>query len=84
MNVRGALIENGKEIADFEAKRGTMAAAGTCSTLQKAEKDLGADIGVWLSTRSRTRTWATSRSAPRRGVRCARLRSAAPMAADRC
>jgi hypothetical protein len=49
MKVRGALIENGKEIADFEAQRGTMAAAGTCTTLQKAEKDLGADIGVWLT-----------------------------------
>jgi hypothetical protein len=49
IKVRGALIENGKEIADFEAKRGTMAAAGTCTTLQKAEKDLGADIGVWLT-----------------------------------
>ena len=47
MKVRGVLIENGKEIADFEAKRGAMAAAGTCTTLQKAEKDLGADIGVW-------------------------------------
>jgi hypothetical protein len=49
MKVRGALIENGREIADFEAKRGAMAAAGTCTTLQKAEKDLGADIGVWLT-----------------------------------
>jgi hypothetical protein len=49
MKVRGTLIENGKEIADFEAKRGTMAAAGTCTTLQKAEKDLGEDIGVWLT-----------------------------------
>ena len=49
MKVRGALIENGKEVADFEAKRGTMAAAGTCTTLQKAEKDLGEDIGVWLT-----------------------------------
>ena len=25
-----------------------MEAAGTCRTLQKAEKELGADIGVWL------------------------------------
>jgi hypothetical protein len=49
MKVRGTLIENGKEIADFEAKRGAMAAAGTCTTLQKAEKDLGTDIGVWLT-----------------------------------
>jgi hypothetical protein len=49
MKVRGALIENGREIADFEAKRGAMAAAGTCTTLQKAEKDLGEDIGVWLT-----------------------------------
>jgi hypothetical protein len=48
LNVRGALIENGKEIADFQAERGAMAAAGTCSTLEKVEKDLGADIGVWL------------------------------------
>jgi hypothetical protein len=48
LNVRGALIENGKEIADFQAEKGAMAAAGTCSTLEKVEKDLGADIGVWL------------------------------------
>jgi hypothetical protein len=48
LNVRGALIENGKEIADFEGEKGAMAAAGTCSTLEKVEKDLGADIGVWL------------------------------------
>jgi hypothetical protein len=48
MTVRGALIENGKEIADFDAKRGSMKAAGTCSTLEKTEKDLGADIGLWL------------------------------------
>jgi len=49
LNVRGALIENGKEIADFEGERGAMAAAGTCSTLEKAEKELGSDIGVWLT-----------------------------------
>jgi hypothetical protein len=48
MKVRGSLIENGKEIANFEAERGAMKAAGTCSTLEKTEKDLGADIGVWL------------------------------------
>src|SRR4029079_11142485 len=48
MKVRGSLIENGREIADFEAERGSMKASGTCSTLEKAEKDLGADIGVWL------------------------------------
>ena len=48
MTVRGALIENGKEIADFEAERGAMEAAGTCSTLQKSEKELGSDIGTWL------------------------------------
>lgn len=48
MKVRGVLIDNGKEVADFEAKRGAMKAAGTCSTLVKAEKDLGGDIGVWL------------------------------------
>lgn len=48
MNVRGSLVENGKEIADFDASRSTMGAAGTCSTLQKTEKDLGADIGQWL------------------------------------
>jgi hypothetical protein len=49
LNVRGALVENGKEIADFEAERGAMAAAGTCATLEKAEKELGADIGEWLA-----------------------------------
>jgi hypothetical protein len=48
LNVRGSLIENGKEIADFEGEKGTMAAAGTCSTLEKVEKDLGAEIGAWL------------------------------------
>ena len=48
LNVRGALIENGKEIADFEAEKGAMAAAGTCSTLEKVEKDMGAEIGAWL------------------------------------
>jgi hypothetical protein len=48
LNVRGSLVENGKEIADFEAEKGTMAAAGTCSTLEKVEKDLGASIGAWL------------------------------------
>ena len=48
MNVRGSLVENGKEIADFEAERKAMAAAGNCSTLQKTEKELGADIGQWL------------------------------------
>ena len=48
MTVRGALIDDGKQIADFEAERGAMEAAGTCRTLQKAEKELGADIGNWL------------------------------------
>ena len=48
MNVRGSLIENGKEIADFEAKRGAIKAANTCSMLEKAEKELGSDIGQWL------------------------------------
>jgi hypothetical protein len=48
MTVRGSLIENGREIANFDAKRKTMGAAGTCSTLEKAEKELGADIALWL------------------------------------
>jgi hypothetical protein len=48
MNVRGSLVDNGRTIADFQADRGTMAAAGTCSTLQKTEKELGDDIGQWL------------------------------------
>jgi hypothetical protein len=48
MNVRGALVENGREVADFEAERKAMAAAGNCSTLQKTEKELGSDIGQWL------------------------------------
>jgi len=48
MNIRGSLVDNGKEIADFEATRGTMSASGTCTTLQKTEKELGADIGLWL------------------------------------
>jgi hypothetical protein len=46
--VRGSLIENGKEISHFDGDQGTMGATGTCSTLDKAEKDLGADIGRWL------------------------------------
>ena len=48
MTVRGALIENGKEIADFEAKRGAIKVSNTCSMLDKAEKELGSDIGQWL------------------------------------
>jgi len=48
MIVRGSLIENGKEIANFDAERGAMNAKSTCSTLQNAEKDLGTDIGRWL------------------------------------
>ena len=48
MIVRGSLIENGKEVANFDAERGSMKAASTCSTLQKAEKELGGDIGKWL------------------------------------
>jgi hypothetical protein len=48
MKVRGSLVENGKEIADFEATRSSMAASGTCVMLQKTEKELGADIGQWL------------------------------------
>lgn len=48
MTIRGALIDNGKEIADFEAKRGSYAASGTCTMLQKTEKELGAEIGQWL------------------------------------
>jgi hypothetical protein len=48
MTVRGALIENGKEIADFDAKRGAISVANTCSMLDKAEKELGSDIARWL------------------------------------
>ena len=48
VTVRGALIDDGKQVADFEAERSAMEAAGTCRTLQKAEKELGADIGTWL------------------------------------
>jgi len=48
MTVRGALIENGKEIADFEAKRGALKVSNTCSMLDKAEKELGTDIAQWL------------------------------------
>jgi len=46
--VRGSLVEDGKEIANFEGDKGTMGATGTCATLDKAEKDLGTDIGRWL------------------------------------
>ena len=48
MTVRGALIENGKEIADFDAKRGALKVSNTCSMLDKAEKELGSDIAQWL------------------------------------
>jgi len=48
MTVRGTLIENGKEIADFQAKRGALKVSNTCSMLDKAEKELGSDIGQWL------------------------------------
>jgi len=48
MTVRGALVENGKEIADFEARRGSIAASGTCTMLQKTENELGNQIGTWL------------------------------------
>jgi len=48
MTVRGSLIENGKEIADFDAKRGAIAVSNTCSMLDKAQKELGTDIGQWL------------------------------------
>lgn len=48
MTVRGTLIENGKEIADFQAKRGAIKVSNTCSMLDKAEKELGSDIGQWL------------------------------------
>ena len=41
MTVRGTLIENGKEIADFEAERGAMEAAGTCSTLREVREGAG-------------------------------------------
>jgi hypothetical protein len=48
MSVRGTLIENGREIADFDAKRKAMGPTGTCATLEKAEKELGSDIALWL------------------------------------
>lgn len=48
MTVRGSLVENGREISNFQAKRNAMTAKGTCDTLQKAEKELGSDIGQWL------------------------------------
>ena len=44
LTVRGSLVDNGKEIADFQGERGAVAAAGTCSTLEKAEKELGGAI----------------------------------------
>jgi hypothetical protein len=48
MVVRGVLYEHGKEIADFEGERASMASASTCSSLDKAEKALGTDIARWL------------------------------------
>ena len=80
MTVRGALIENGKEIADFEAKRGAMKARNTCSMLDKAEKELGSDIGQWLEH-------PRPHSQPRRQVtaaRAARAIAIAPSPPDRC
>ena len=49
MKVRGSLVENGREVANFDAKRKTMSAKGTCDTLEKSEKELGADIAQWLA-----------------------------------
>jgi hypothetical protein len=48
MTVRGSLVQNGREIANFQAKRNAMTPKGTCDTLEKAEKELGGDIGRWL------------------------------------
>jgi hypothetical protein len=46
--VRGSLVEDGKEISHFDGDKGTMGAKGTCSTLDKAEKEMGTAIGQWL------------------------------------
>jgi hypothetical protein len=50
MKVRGSLVEDGREIANFDAKRKTMGAKGTCDTIEKSEKELGADIAQWLAS----------------------------------
>ena len=65
MTVRGTLIENGKEIADFEAERGAMEAAGTCSTLREVGEGAGLRHRLRGSSgRGPTPGWATRSSAP--------------------
>lgn len=52
--VRGALFENGEEIADFRGRRNSMGGAfagykGSCSVLGRTVKALGKDIAQWLA-----------------------------------
>lgn len=52
--VRGALFENGEQIADFRGRRNSMGGAfagykGSCSVLGRTVKALGRDIAEWLA-----------------------------------
>jgi len=52
--VRGALYENGEQIADFRGRRNSMGGAfagykGSCSVLGRTVKALGKDIAEWLA-----------------------------------
>jgi hypothetical protein len=49
ITVRASLFENGKEIADVQAQRGSTMAFSACSSLEKVEKTLGQDLGKWLN-----------------------------------
>jgi hypothetical protein len=49
ITVRAILFQNGKEIADVEAKRGSTMAFSACSSLEKVEKAIGQDLGKWLN-----------------------------------
>jgi len=55
MTVKGKLLENGKEVSNFTAKRysggGFMGGSkGTCSIIGRCAKAIGKDIATWLET----------------------------------
>lgn len=52
-SARGTLFENGKKVAEFEARRQSMGGAfagykGSCSVLGRTVKAMGKDIAQWL------------------------------------
>jgi hypothetical protein len=54
MTVRGKLFEDGKQIANFTARRNSMGGAfggfkGSCTVLDRTAKALGRDIAEWLA-----------------------------------